>query len=110
MILRRGLICVFCCDCGYHEHTHDGEVAAENLAARHRTTHEDGSNPLSHIPGGDPAWEAESDEITTLAYEDGLEAGEPWAIEAFEYRRAIAEAGRPRRPARPTPPASSPAR
>ena len=40
----------------------------------------------------DPAelatWEAESDEIVTMIYEDALVDEEPWALQAFEYRQS----------------------
>jgi hypothetical protein len=30
----------------------------------------------------------EGDEIARMAYEEGLETDQPWALEAYEYRQA----------------------
>lgn len=38
------------------------------------------------MPGEDPEWEAESDEIIQALYEDALVEGEAWAEEAYERR------------------------
>jgi hypothetical protein len=34
----------------------------------------------------DPEWQAESDLIVNMLYEDALETEEPWALEAHEQR------------------------
>lgn len=45
------------------------------------------SDPEGMTPAERAAWEAESDEIVTMLYEDGLCDDELWALEAFEYRQ-----------------------